>query len=203
MPSISESVQFNIRFSRNNWIVTFRHTALTIQIGSVSVLRKEYFDGVVEAGAKVVLHDAELVASIRSGHEGAMSHLYDRYSGIVYAVALRVLNDTAAAEDVLQEVFMQLWRKPASFNSTRGSLGAWLAVITRHRAIDLLRKRKPEANFEEVIIPANCDLESEAGRKKSIERVRGVMAAMPTEQRSALELAFFEGLTHTEISAKT
>ena len=74
--------------------------------------------------------------AIRSGDEGAMATLYDRYSSLVYAVALRVLGDTGAAEDVLQEVFMQLWRNPAAFDSSRGNLGAWLGVITRNRAID-------------------------------------------------------------------
>ena len=68
-----------------------------------------------------------------------MAQLYDRYSGIVYSVALRVLGDTGAAEDVLQEVFMQLWRNPGVFDSNRGNLGAWLAVIARNRAIDGLR----------------------------------------------------------------
>lgn len=147
--------------------------------------------------------DSDLIAGVRSSDESAMIQLYDRYSGIVYSVALRVLNDTGAAEDVLQEVFLQLWRNPGAFDCSRGSLGAWLAVITRHRAIDLLRKRKPDTDFEDVVIAVDCDLESETGRKKSIMKIRGVMAAMPAEQRAALEMAFFQGLSHTEIAAKT
>ena len=79
-----------------------------------------------------------------------MAALYDRYSSLVYAVALRVLGDTGAAEDVLQEVFLQLWRNPAAFDSSRGNLGAWLGVITRNRAIDGLRKRRPETDVEEI-----------------------------------------------------
>ena len=79
--------------------------------------------------------DVALVAAIRSGDEAAMAALYDRYSSIVYAVALRVLQDTGAAEDVLQDIFMQLWRKPAAFDASRGNMAAWLAVISqpRHR----------------------------------------------------------------------
>jgi RNA polymerase sigma-70 factor (ECF subfamily) len=132
-----------------------------------------------------------------------MAQLYDRYSGIVYSVALRVLNEAGAAEDVLQEVFLQLWRNPQAFDASRGSLGAWLAVIARHRAIDVLRKRRPESDINDVVIALDCDLEHEAARHRALEKVRGVMGSMPGEQRRALELAFFEGLTHTEIAGKT
>ena len=147
--------------------------------------------------------EREMVASIRGGHEQAMAQLYDRYSSIVYSVALRVLGDTGAAEDVLQDVFMQLWRKPESLDANRGSLAAWLAVIARHRAIDVLRKRKPETDISEVMIALDLDLEEEAGRKLAIEKVRKALAGMPAEQRKAVELAFFEGLTHSEIAAKS
>src|SRR3954454_9775852 len=84
--------------------------------------------------------EAALIGRIRAGDETAMADLYDRYSGIVYGVALRVLGNTTAAEDVLQEVFLQLWRNPQSFDAERGRLAPWLAVIARNRAIDQLRK---------------------------------------------------------------
>ena len=76
------------------------------------------------------------MSAIRSGDEQAMAQLYDRYSSIVYSVALRILGDVGAAEDILQDVFMQLWRNPMAFDASRGRLRAWLAVIARHRAID-------------------------------------------------------------------
>jgi RNA polymerase sigma-70 factor, ECF subfamily len=104
---------------------------------------------------------------------------------------------------VLQDVFMQLWRKPEAFDANRGSLAAWLAVIARHRAIDALRKRKPATDISEVVIALDLDLEAEAGRKIAIAKVRAALAAMPAEQRKAVELAFFEGLTHSEVAAKT
>jgi RNA polymerase sigma-70 factor, ECF subfamily len=146
--------------------------------------------------------ERSIISGIRSGREDAMAQLYDRYSSIVYSVALRVLGDTGRAEDVMQEVFMQLWRNPGAFDSNRGSLAAWLAVIARNRAIDSLRKRRPESNIEDVVVAAELDLESEAARKIAVEKVRGVLAGMPAEQRRAIELAFFEGLTHTEVAAK-
>jgi RNA polymerase sigma-70 factor, ECF subfamily len=144
-----------------------------------------------------------LLSAIRGGEQGAMATLYERYSSIVYSVALRVLGDTGAAEDTLQEVFLQLWRNPGAFDSGRGSLGAWLAVITRNRAIDALRKRKPEADIDDVIVSVRPDFTTDTERSRSLEKVRMVLGAMPAAQRTALELAFFEGLTHSEIAGKT
>ncbi len=157
----------------------------------------------IGAASNVVSTDATLVSAIRSGDEQAMAQLYERYSPIVYSVALRVLGDTAAAEDVLQEVFMQLWRSPDLFDASRGSLPGWLAVIARNRAIDLLRKRRPETDITEVVVSIEPDLASGAEWSRALEKIRHALGSMPTPQRSALEMAFFEGLTHTEIAAKT
>src|SRR3984893_15123366 len=136
---------------------------------------------------------------MRSGDGSAMVKLYDRYSSIVYAVALRVLGDTGAAEDVLQEVFLQLWRNPGAFDAARGSLGAWLAVITRNRAIDFIRKRRPETNVEDAVFSVAPDLVGEADRSRAAEKARVVLRTMPAPQRNALEMAYFEGMTHSEI----
>ena len=103
-----------------------------------------------------------LIARIRAGDESAMSDLYDRYSGIVYGVALRVLGSTTAAEDVLQEVLLQLWRNPQAFDADRGHLAPWLAVIARNRAIDVLRKRPMEEDIDELPISTGVNLEDEA-----------------------------------------
>jgi RNA polymerase sigma-70 factor (ECF subfamily) len=147
--------------------------------------------------------DLALVTAIRSGDQGAMAALYDRYSSIVYAVALRVLQDTGAAEDVLQDIFMQLWRNPGAFDASRGNMAAWLAVIARHRAIDALRRRRPENDIEDVVVSVEPDLASDADRSRTMDKVRGVLHTMPHQQRSALEMAYFEGLTHSEIAEKT
>src|ERR1043165_172097 len=147
--------------------------------------------------------DAALIARIRAGDQSAMADLYDRYAGVVYGVALRVLTSTAAAEDVVQEVFLQLWRNPQAFNADRGRLAPWLAVIARNRAIDHLRKRPPEDDIDELPISTGVDLESDSAQKLAIEKVRGVLAQIPPDQRKALEMAFFEGMTHTEIAGKT
>ena len=147
--------------------------------------------------------DLALVTAIRSGDQGAMAALYDRYSSIVYSVALRVLQDTGTAEDVLQDIFMQLWRNPGSFDASRGNMAAWLAVIARNRAIDVLRRRRPQDDIEEVVVSVEPDMASDAERARAMDKIRGAMETMPTPQRSALELAYFEGLTHAEIAEKT
>jgi len=147
--------------------------------------------------------DMRLVARVRAGDQQALSELYDRYSKLVYSVALRILQDTGAAEDLLQDVFLQLWRKPDAFDSSRGSLAAWLAVIARHRSIDRLRQRRPETDIEDCIIASSTDLRDETERSLVIEKVRVVMNEMGPDQRTAMEMAFFQGLTHTEIAEKT
>jgi len=158
---------------------------------------------VPNADTNALPSDVSLVTAIRSADQGAMAALYDRYSSIVYAVALRVLQDTGAAEDVLQDILMQLWRNPGLFDASRGNMAAWLAVITRHRAIDALRRRRPENDIADVVVSVETDFAGDADRSRAMDRVRGALQTMPTPQRSALEMAYFEGLTHNEIAEKT
>lgn len=147
--------------------------------------------------------DSVLLERVRRGDDTAMAALYDRYSRIVYSVSLRVLRDGAAAEDVLQEIFMQVWRNPGSFLETKGSLGGWLAVVARNRSIDSLRRRRPTDSVEDVALASPYNLAEEAERNSLMERARAVIVNLPHEQRKLLEMAFFEGLTHTEIAEVT
>src|SRR5437868_14290742 len=100
-----------------------------------------------------------------------MAQLYDRYSSVVYAVALRVLADAAAAEDILQEIFMQLWRNPGAFDASRGNLAPWLAVISRKRAVDVLRKRRPHTEITEAVVSIEPDMASDEDRGRTVEKV--------------------------------
>ena len=147
--------------------------------------------------------EAALMERILAGDESAMGELYDRYSGVVYGIALRVLADTMAAEDVLQEVFLRLWRNPQAFNAERGRLAPWLAVIARHRAIDQLRKRPREEDISELPVSTGVNLEDEAAQKIAAEKVREALTQLPPEQRKLLEMAYFEGLTQSEIAGRT
>jgi RNA polymerase sigma-70 factor (ECF subfamily) len=155
------------------------------------------------AEVKAALPDTALVAAIRGGDQTAMAEVYDRHSSVVYSLALRVLGDTSAAEDVQQDIFMQLWRNPDAFDASRGNLGAWLAVISRNRSIDALRKRRPESAVEDVVLSVVPDMAGDADRSRIAEKVRGLLGAMPPAHRSALEMAYYKGLTHKEIAAKT
>jgi RNA polymerase sigma-70 factor, ECF subfamily len=121
----------------------------------------------------------------------------------VYSVALRVLRDPSSAEDVLQEVFMQIWRNPDSFAATRGSLGGWLAIVSRNRSIDALRRKRPTESIENMALASNYNLADEAERNRMAETARGIIYKLPMEQRKTLEMAFFDGLTHSEIAEMT
>jgi RNA polymerase sigma-70 factor (ECF subfamily) len=147
--------------------------------------------------------DTELLTRIQHGDDRAMAVLFDRYSKIVYSVSLRVLRDTASAEDVMQEIFMQIWRNPNSFVSARGSLGGWLSVVSRNRSIDTLRRKRPSEQVEEMNLASSCNLADEAERNLMMEKARVSIALLPYEQRKTLEMAFFDGLTHAEIAEMT
>lgn len=147
--------------------------------------------------------DASLLALLQSGDQDGMATLYDRYSRLVYSVALRVLREPATAEDVLQEVFMQLWRNPDGFTAARGNLGGWLAVVARNRSIDTLRRKRPTSPIDDLPLAASGNLADEAERNTLIERTRVSIQQLPREQRKTLEMAFFDGLTHSEIAEMT
>ncbi len=147
--------------------------------------------------------DESLLQCMRANDSQAMVDIFDRYGKMVYSVALRVLKDSGQAEDVMQEIFFQLWKNPNAFVRGRGTLGGWLVVIARNRAIDVLRCRKPSDSVEDVVLASNTNLASEIERNAMMEKVRAILDTLPLEQQKSIELAFFEGLSHSEIAAKT
>jgi RNA polymerase sigma-70 factor (ECF subfamily) len=147
--------------------------------------------------------DMGLLTRIQSGDQEAMSALFDRYGTMVYSVALRVLKDAGEAEDVMQEIFVQVWKNPGVFVSGKGSLGGWLVVVARNRSIDVIRRRRPTEQVELFALPSSTNLAREAERNSLLGKIRGVMVSLPEEQRNSVELAFFEGLSHSEIAEKT
>jgi RNA polymerase sigma-70 factor, ECF subfamily len=159
--------------------------------------------GLANTSPRASQDDATLLALVRRGDEHAMSVIYDRYSRVVYSVALRVLRDPASAEEILQEVFLHVWRTPERFVAVRGSFGAWLTVIVRNRSIDALRRKKPIDTIDELSLTSHYDLASEAERNTMAELARAVIVKLPPDQRKTLEMAFFDGLTHTEIAEMT
>jgi RNA polymerase sigma-70 factor (ECF subfamily) len=153
--------------------------------------------------------DSALVERMMAGDEGALAALYDRYSGMLFAMLVRTLRDPQAAEEILQDLFLQLWRGAARFDATRGSLPAWLMVIGRNRALSRLRTREHREIPEDIeafpanAVPSSVNLEDDAERSLLMEKLRTAMATLPAEQREAVELAYFEGMTQTEIAART
>jgi RNA polymerase sigma-70 factor (ECF subfamily) len=144
-----------------------------------------------------------------AGDESALSKLYDRYSPMLFGMLMRVLNDRQAAEEVLQDLFLQLWRNAGKFDSSRGSLPAWLMVIGRNRGISRLRGRRDREVLEDeegdfagtFVSPQN--IEDEAARNQVARTVSTALQQLPPEQRQAVELAYFEGMTQSEIASKT
>jgi RNA polymerase sigma-70 factor, ECF subfamily len=157
------------------------------------------------AGAKPQALDEELIRRVVQGDEQALATLYDRYSGLVFAVVYRILRDSGAAEEILQDIFHQLWRTAERFEPARGSLPGWLLVASRNRAISRLRRHNPNETQElfEGAVTLPFELESALTQKQLLDRVRGAMESLPAPQREALELAYFEGMTHSEIATRT
>ena len=149
--------------------------------------------------------DAALVARIVQRDESALAALYDRYSGMLSSVLNRILRDSQAAEEILQDIFYQLWRTATQFDASRGSLPGWMLVIARNRAISRLRRHNPASGEEllenTVVLPTN--LESTIAQQQLVGKVKGALDSLPKEQRAAVELAYFEGLTHSEIAERT
>jgi RNA polymerase sigma-70 factor (ECF subfamily) len=143
----------------------------------------------------------------RGDHE-ALAELYDRHSRLVYSLALRIIRDQGEAEDIVQEVFSQAWRQAGRYEARRGNVIAWLLNLTRSRAIDRLRGRqsRPEAASDSLLAIDIPDLTLPVDEQLSLEgrasRVRAAMKELSVLQRVAIELAFYEGLTHVEIAER-
>ena len=150
--------------------------------------------------------DAGLLRAIARGDEGAFAALYDQYSPILFGLLLRIVRDRPEAEDVLQEVFLQVWQQAANFDAARGRPFTWLVTLARSRAIDRLRSlesrgRTATAAARETVEEVG-DAVADVFRAEQSKVVRGALAAIPEEQRRALLLAYFEGLTQTEIAER-
>jgi RNA polymerase sigma-70 factor (ECF subfamily) len=152
--------------------------------------------------------DVELLHAIVRGDEQSLAEIYDRYSRILFSLAQRILNDREEAEDVLQEVFLQVWKNASKFDETRGRPFTWLAVMTRSRALDRLRspsRRRRTAEDSGLAERQNEVLDGVAAFQQSENReiVSAALAQLPEAQRRTLLLAYFDGLSQTEIAEQT
>jgi len=154
------------------------------------------------------LADQAALARIGRGDTAALAELYDRHGRPIYSLALRILQDQGDAEDIVQEVFAQAWRQAARYDVSRGQVAAWLLTLARSRAIDRLRARRarpePLADRDaadgliDAAVPADAILMS----AERVARVRAALDQLPMLQRMAIELAYYEGLTHAEIAER-
>lgn len=154
------------------------------------------------------LEDEVLLKLIALSQENALSELYDRYSRLVYSMAMNSLGESSLAEEVTQDVFLRIWQKADTYLSGQSKVSTWIASITRHRAIDVIRRRKarpegyldPWATMEKLDFPEDMDVEEEVETAQQRQRVRQAIAQLPEEQRQALAYAYFQGYTHREIA---
>lgn len=141
------------------------------------------------------------MAGVRTRDAAAFEALYDAYSRLVYGVALRMLGDAASAEDVTQGVFLKLWTAPESFSS--GNFTGWLVRVTRNRVLDLMRSKSRSDEEIPADMPDTRMLEDDAFSRIDAEIVRKALTELPGDQRELIELGFFGGITHEEMSRRT
>lgn len=154
------------------------------------------------------LDDETLLRLAARSEPDALGALYDRYSRLVYGLALHVTGDPPLAEEITQDVFLRVWQHAAEYRPGQGKLSGWLAGITRHRAIDVYRHHQTDAqahshpwdDLPQFDPPDSQNIEQEADQRLDSRRVRQALAALPTEQRQALALAYFRGYTQEEIA---
>src|SRR5262245_29208951 len=163
-----------------------------------------------DAGAlvEIELSDHELVARIARGDEASLGFLYDRYAGLALGLARRIVQDPGVAEEVVQDAFVAAWRRAATYHPDRGEPRAWLLGIVHHRAIDRVRASaaartaRVDVELAGALAPAADALEPLWTRLDRAEIV-AALRSLPVEQREAIELAFFGGLTHVEVADRT
>jgi RNA polymerase sigma-70 factor (ECF subfamily) len=151
--------------------------------------------------------DTGVVSRLAAGDMRAAEELYDRYAGQVLALARRILRDDGDAEDVVQEVFSQAWRTAPRFATTRGTVAAWLLMMTRTRSIDRLRARQARPDTRSSVLPDTLQASGVAVSDQMLSdeqalRIREALEVLPDAQRNALELAYYEGLTQSEIAQR-
>ena len=157
--------------------------------------------------AREVSPDATLLLRLLQRDVSAFEQLYDRHSRLVYGLVLRILQQAPTSEEVVQDVFLQLWRNADQYDSSRGPFVPWLCTMARNRALDHLRLKSERQRRREdlpdelpsaVVAP---DYEKILDEKRRAERVRALMPSLSPQQKKAIELAYFEGLSHSEIAA--
>ncbi|MBI4199902.1 MAG: sigma-70 family RNA polymerase sigma factor [Chloroflexi bacterium] len=156
------------------------------------------------------LSDEHLVVLVQAGQQEALAQLYDRYGRAVYGLALRLLQDTAQAEEVTQDVFVNLWMKASSFRPEKGRVVSWLLAMGHHRAVDQLRKRNREQSMQGVLLKeallggesAGENPVEAAQRSEEAQQVRSALTTLPQEQQEVVVLAYYHGFTQVEISQR-
>ena len=149
--------------------------------------------------------DEELLAAISTGDERALADLYDRFGRLAYGLALRIVRDPALAQDAVQDAFLAAWRTGASFDSRRGKAQTWLLTLVHRRAVDIVRRedrRRTDQLADDVPAAASTATDEEAALREQRRTVQAALARLSPDQREALELAYYGGLTQAELAER-
>jgi RNA polymerase sigma-70 factor, ECF subfamily len=152
--------------------------------------------------------DRATVSRMAGGDSSALAALYDRHARAIYSLALRILADAAEAEDVVQDVFTQAWRQATRYDASRAPVAGWLMIMARARSLDRLRRRRARITTTEMDPSAphpkdpDADQETLAITGEQADRLRGALRDLPDGQRAAIELAYYEGLSQSDIAAR-
>jgi RNA polymerase sigma-70 factor (ECF subfamily) len=149
--------------------------------------------------------DGDLLEGISAGHEDALSSLYDRHSKLVYSVALRILHEHSAAEDIVQEIFLQIWRKPPELKKGACRLNGWIAAVAKNRCLDLIRRQSahPSVSIEGFDTATSENLSNDAERHEMYDLARELAESLPHQQRTIIDLCFVRGMTHEAAATLT
>ena len=150
------------------------------------------------------LSDEALLAQIARGDEAALAELYDRFGRIAYGLAARILRDQALAEDAVQDAFLGAWRTAAAFDPKRGTASTWLMTMVHRRAVDLVRRedRRKTSQLDDAPVASTETTDEQAAMREERRRVQAALAQLPADQREALELAYYGGLTQSELAER-
>jgi RNA polymerase sigma-70 factor (ECF subfamily) len=201
MPKTTTSEHEKAPYTQNafkSWGASLQNTlrTATAQVAAVQDL------------VKPIQTDEQLISAISKGEESAIEVLYERYHRYAYALAYRILHDPLASEDIVQDAFLSIWRKASSYQAQNGSVQSWIQAIVRHRAIDKIRASAHrdyqwtplQADNEQDPPSEEPDVWEQAWQSEQYRIIHEVMEQIPGEQRMVIELAYFGGLTHAEIS---
>jgi RNA polymerase sigma-70 factor (ECF subfamily) len=175
---------------------------MSVLTAPITPLVRSALGGAAMARDLRTLSDEDVLARVTRGDDGALAELYDRFGSLAFGLALRILHDRGLAEDAVQEAFIGVWRQGGRFERGRGSARSWILTLVHRRAVDLVRRqeRQPDAVPDPQPATPEAGADEAAVTRDERARVQAALAQLPDDQRTAIELAYYGGLTQSELA---